>query len=158
VTFLAPVAPGVDPERVAGSLSGGPRVALVRHDRHAVLAHCAAALAASGTASLELALLGVPHVVAYQVSPATWRAARLLVHVEHVALPNLIAGKTIVPEFLQGRVEAASIAGPVLTWLADEAAREDAVRELDAVRVAVGPSGVADRAARSALDALGLAL
>lgn len=158
VTFLAPVAPGVDPERVAGSLSGGPRVALVRHDRHAVLAHCAAALAASGTASLELALLGVPHVVAYQVSPATWQAARLLVHVEHVALPNLIAGKTIVPEFLQGRVEAASIAGPVLTWLADEAAREDAVRELDAVRVAVGPSGVADRAARSALDALGLAL
>jgi lipid-A-disaccharide synthase len=158
VAFLGPVAPGVSPERVAASLSEGPPVALVQHGRHEVLAHCVAAVAASGTASLELALLGVPHVVAYQVSPVTWRAARLLVHVEHVALPNLIAGRTVVPEFLQRMVEAEAIADPVLTWLEDEAARADVVRELAAVRMAVGPSGVADRAARAALDALGLAL
>jgi lipid-A-disaccharide synthase len=156
--FLAPVAPGVDLERVAEALSGGPPVALVRHNRHEVLAHCVAAVAASGTASLELALLGVPHVVAYRVSAVTWGAARLLVRVDHVALPNLIAGKAIVPEFLQGAARAAAIASPVLTWLADEAARAEVVRELTLVGEAIGPPGVAGRAAREALDALGLAL
>ena len=156
--FLSPVAPGVDPERVAEALTGGPAVALVQRGRHEVLAHCVAAVAASGTASLELALLGVPHVVAYRVSALTWGAARLLVRVDHVALPNLIAGKAIVPEFLQGAARAAAIAGPVLTWLADEAARAEVVRELTRVREAIGPPGVAGRAAREALNALALAL
>ncbi|HET9581678.1 MAG TPA: lipid-A-disaccharide synthase [Gemmatimonadota bacterium] len=156
--FLTPVAPGVDAERVAGVLAGAAPVALVQEGRHEVLAHCAAAITASGTASLELALLGVPHVVAYRVSAATWGAARLLVRVEHVALPNLIAGKKIVPEFLQGAVRPAALAGPVLTWLADEAARAEVVSELDHVRDAVGPPGVAGRAARETLEALDLAL
>jgi lipid-A-disaccharide synthase len=157
-TFLAPVAPGVDPGRVAEALTGGPPVALLQHGRHEALAHCVAAIAASGTASLELALLGVPHVVAYRVSALTWGAARLLVHVDHVALPNLIAGKAIVPEFLQGAVRPAAIAGPVLTWLADESARAEVVRELTLVREAIGPPGVAGRAAREVLSALDLAL
>ena len=156
--FPVPVAPGVDPGRVADALSGGPPVALLQHGRHEVLAHCVAAVAASGTASLELALLGVPHVVAYRVSALTWRAARLMVRVRHVALPNLIAGKAIVPEFLQGAVRTPAIAGPVLTWLADERARAEVVRELTRVRDAIGPPGVAGRAARETLDALGLAL
>lgn len=156
--FLTPVAPGVDPGRVAEVLAGGAPVALVRESRHEVLAHCAAAITASGTASLELALLGVPHVVAYRVSAPTWGAARLLVRVEHVALPNLIAGKEIVPEFLQGAVRPAALAGPVLTWLADEAARAEVVSELAQVREAVGPPGVAGRAARETLEALDLAL
>jgi lipid-A-disaccharide synthase len=156
--FLAPVAPGVDPERVAEALAGGPPVTLVQDGRHEVLAHCVAAVAASGTASLELALLGVPHVVAYRVSALTWRAARLLVRVDHVSLPNLIAGKAIIPEFLQGAVRPPAIAGPVLTWLADEHARAEVVRELTQVREAIGPPGVAGRAARETLSALGLAL
>jgi len=156
--FVAPVAPGVDPCRVAESLSGGAPVTLVQDGRHEVLAHCVAAVAASGTASLELALLGVPHVVAYRVSALTWRAARLLVRVDHVALPNLIAGKAIVPEFLQGAVRPPAIAEPVLTWLADEDARAEVVRELAQVREAIGPPGVAGRAARETLDAFGLGL
>jgi lipid-A-disaccharide synthase len=156
--FVATVAPGVDPRRVAESLSGGAPVTLVQDGRHEVLAHCVAAIAASGTASLELALLGVPHVVAYRVSALTWRAARLLVRVDHVALPNLIAGKAIVPEFLQGAVRPQVIAGPVLTWLADEDARAEVVRELAQVREAIGPPGVARRAARETLDAFGVGL
>lgn len=157
-TFVAPVAPGVDPGRVEGALSGGPPVVLVQRGRYEVLSHCAAAIAASGTVSLELALLGVPHVVAYQVSALSWAAAQLLVHVESVALPNLIAGKAIVPEFLQGSVQPPIIAAPVLTWLADDVARAEIARELARVREAIGPPGVAERAAGEALDAMGLAL
>lgn len=158
VAFLAPVAAGVSARMVGEALAGGPPVTLVERGRLAAVGHCRAAIAASGTASLELALLGVPHVVAYRVSPLTFAAARLLVKVEHVALPNLIAGRTVVPELLQAAVEPAALAAPILTWLGDEEAREHVLDELATVREKVGPPGVAERAARAALDALDLAL
>lgn len=157
VAFLAPVAAGVPAAAVAAALAGGPPVVLVREGRLEALGHCQAAVAASGTASLELALLGIPHVVAYRVSALTFGAARLLVRVEHAALPNLIAGRTVVPEFLQDALEPEAVAAPVLTWLGDEDARAEVVRELAGVAEAVGAPGVAGRAARATLDALDLA-
>ena len=153
--FLAPVAPGLRAGEVAHALSGGPPVALVAENRLECLGHAAAALATSGTASLELALLGVPHVVAYRASPATYAAARLLVDTDWIALPNLIAGATVVPEFVQ-RLEPAALAAPVITWLGDSAARAEVVEGLAGVRAALGPPGVAARAAAAALEALGL--
>jgi lipid-A-disaccharide synthase len=152
--FLAPVAPGLDPEEVAAALAGGPPVRLVAGRRLEALGHAAAALATSGTASLELALLGVPHVVAYRAAPATYAAARLLVDTDWIALPNLIAGASVVPEFVQ-RLDPASMAAPVVTWLRDPAARDSVLEGLAAVRAAVGPPGVAGRAAKAALEALG---
>ncbi len=158
VAFLAPVAAGVSEEMVGEALAGGPPVTVVKRGRLEALGHCRAAIAASGTASLELALLGVPHVVAYRVSPLTFAAARLLVEVEHVALPNLIAGRTVVPELLQGAVGPAALAAPVLTWLQDEDAWKEVRVELAAVGEKVGPPGVAERAARAVLEALDLGL
>lgn len=153
--FLAPVAPGLEPAEVAAALAGGPPVRLVAERRLEALGHATAALATSGTASLELALLGVPHVVAYRASPATYAAARLLVDTDWIALPNLIAGGTVVPEFVQ-RLDPDALAAPVITWLADPAARAEVVEGLAGVRAAVGPPGVAQRAAKAALEALGL--
>ncbi|MBA3584895.1 MAG: lipid-A-disaccharide synthase [Gemmatimonadetes bacterium] len=168
VEFVAPVAPGVHPEtvarlltpaatRFAGAQAGiSPPVRLADRDRYAALAHCEAAIAASGTISLELALLGVPHVVAYRVSRVTWGVARLLVDVDHLALPNLIAGRRVVPELLQAAATPDALAAPVVTWLTDSGARRAVQRGLAEVREALGPSGVARRAARAALEALGL--
>ena len=153
--FLAPVAPGLEPEEVADALAGGPPVRLVTERRLEALGHAAAALATSGTASLELALLGVPHVVAYRAAPATYAAARLLVDTDWIALPNLIAGGAVVPEFVQ-RLDPGALAAPVITWLADPAARAEVVEGLAGVRAAVGPPGVARRAAKAALEALGV--
>jgi lipid-A-disaccharide synthase len=152
--FLAPVAPGLEPAEVARALGGGPAVTLVAESRLEALGHAAAALATSGTASLELALLGVPHVVAYRAAPATYAAARLLVDTDWIALPNLIAGASVVPEFVQ-RLDPASMAAPVVTWLRDPAARDSVLEGLAAVRAAVGPPGVAVRAAKAALEAFG---
>lgn len=152
--FLAPVASGLDPAEVTAALAGGPPVRLVAERRLEALGHAAAALATSGTASLELALLGVPHVVAYRASPATYAAARLLVDTDWIALPNLIAGASVVPEFVQ-RLDPESMAAPVVTWLADPAARDEVLEGLAAVRAAVGPPGVAVRAAKAALEAFG---
>lgn len=154
--FLAPVAPGLEPGEVAAALADGPPVRLVAEGRLEALGHAAAALATSGTASLELALLGVPHVVAYRAAPATYAAARLLVDTDWIALPNLIAGGAVVPEFVQ-RLDPAALAAPVITWLADPAARAEVAEGLAGVRAAVGPPGVARRAAAAALEALGLA-
>jgi lipid-A-disaccharide synthase len=153
--FLAPVAPGLEPGEVAAALAGGPRVQLVAERRLEALGHAAAALATSGTASLELALLGVPHVVAYRAAPATYAAARLLVDTDWIALPNLIAGASVVPEFVQ-RLDPDALAAPLITWLGDPAARAEVVEGLAGVRAAVGPPGVARRAAAAALEALGL--
>jgi lipid-A-disaccharide synthase len=94
-------------------------------------------------------------VVAYRASRATYAAARLLVGTDWIALPNLIAGAAVVPEFVQ-RLDPATLAAPVITWLADPGARADAVEGLAGVRAALGPPGVAGRAATATLEALGL--
>lgn len=158
IEIVAPVAPGLDPARVAEALVEGPPVRLVVEERFATLAHCAAGIVKSGTSSLELAVLGVPHVVVWAASPVTWWLARLLVDVEHVALPNLIARKRIVPEFLQSAARPAAIAAPIVTWLTDAEACAAVEVELARVRSALGPPGVAGRAARAAFEAFGLAI
>ncbi len=156
VELVAPVARGASAAALARVLAEGPMLRLVEAGRLDVLAHCAAGLATSGTVSLELALLGVPHVVAYRTSTATYALARFLVDVEHIALPNLIAGRRLVPEFVQGAATPAALADPVLTWLADPAAAQAVRQGLAEVAAAVGPPGAGSRAARSALAALGL--
>ncbi|HET9948352.1 MAG TPA: lipid-A-disaccharide synthase, partial [Longimicrobiales bacterium] len=70
-------------------------------DARALLRHARAALVKSGTATLEAALERTPMVVAYRTSAATWALARRLVRVEHVSLPNLVAGEGVVPEHVQ---------------------------------------------------------
>lgn len=73
-------------------------------------------LTASGTATLEAMLIPRPMVVAYRLSPLTYRAARLLVKVPHISLPNLIAGRSLVPEFLQERASAEALGSAVLHY------------------------------------------
>jgi lipid-A-disaccharide synthase len=147
----------VDPDRVRGAFADGPPVRLVTERRFEALALCEAGIVKSGTGSLELAALGVPHVVAWAGAPLTWWVGKLLVRVEFVALPNLIAGRRVVPEFLQGAARPESIAAPVVTWLTNPDARAEASSELARVREALGPPGFAHRAARAALEALGVA-
>lgn len=154
--FLVPLAPGVDRAAVVESMAGGPAATFVARERHAAMAHCAAAIATSGTVSLELALLGVPHVVSWRTSPPTWWIARALVDIEHVALPNLIAGRTVVPELLQRAATPEALAAPVVTWLVDPEARREAAGALAPVAEAVGPPGAGKRAARAALETFGI--
>jgi lipid-A-disaccharide synthase len=78
-----------------------PRIIIDTREKHAAMRRARAALVASGTATLELALAGVPMVVAYRVSIVEELVARLMLRIGNLALPNLIAGQTIVPELLQ---------------------------------------------------------
>ncbi len=72
--------------------------------RYSLMAYAKAGVVASGTASLEAALSGLPHIVVYKLNPLTFAIAKRIVKLSHVSLPNLIAGEEVVPELLQNRV------------------------------------------------------
>ncbi|MEW6336598.1 MAG: lipid-A-disaccharide synthase [Acidobacteriota bacterium] len=147
-------APGLDVSRLALHLGGSARpVEIVVEDRHRALASCAAALVASGTATLECALLGVPMVVGYRLHPLTYALARHLVKVDHVALVNLVAGRSIAPEAVQGRFDREQLLAEARRLYGEPGIRQ---REaLGEVRRALGGRGASERAARAVLAVAG---
>ena len=166
--FLVPVAPTLDSadvERILreerdGSAAAGMPAAelgcvLVRDGRYAALAACDAAVVASGTATLETALLGVPMVIVYRMNPLTFALARLISDVPHVGMPNLIAGSRIVPELVQGECTPERIAGEIRRILTNPAAAETMRRALSGVRSKLGRPGAIDRVAAAAWDMIG---
>ena len=104
------------------------------------------ALAKPGTVTLEVALLGTPLVVTTRVNRFTAWLMRRLVRVSSYTMPNLIAGRTVVPEFLQEDADPAQIAEALLGLLAGPA-RETQLAALAAVREQLGAGGAAQRAA-----------
>lgn len=112
----------------------------------ALLLAADAGLIKSGTSTLEAALMGLPFAVAYRTHPVTYQLARRLVKVPSVALANLVAGATVVPEFLQSEVVPERVT-PVLLELLDQESqvRTDVVSGLEAVRDKLGTPGAAGR-------------
>jgi lipid-A-disaccharide synthase len=118
----------------------------------AALFHARASIVASGTATVEAALIGNPFVVVYRVSPLTYAIAKRVVTVPHVAMANLIAGKRVVPELIQNEFTAANIVQHIKPLLSDGPPRESMKQELKRIRtlLSTGPKGQAD--ASSAID------
>ncbi|MFH7325209.1 lipid-A-disaccharide synthase [Desulfurivibrio sp. C05AmB] len=155
--FLLPLAPGLDREVLtAGGLDqyGDLDIRISEHDRHGMMAACHAVMAASGTVTLELALLGVPMVAAYRVSSFTYLVGRLLVDVPHATLVNLVAGREVIPELIQDRAEAALIGGEVAALLDNSQRRQTMLHDLAEVRQKLGRAGASQRAAAIALELL----
>jgi lipid-A-disaccharide synthase len=107
------------------------------HDARAALFHARASVVASGTATVEAALIGNPFVVVYRVSPLTYAIARRMVKVPHVAMANLIAGKPVVPELIQHDFTATNIVQHLSPLLPDGPVRESMMMELEAIREAL---------------------
>jgi lipid-A-disaccharide synthase len=122
-------------------------------DRRSALRSCGFAWTASGTATLECALLNVPMIVGYRLHPATFLAARMLVRVPHVALVNLIAGKEVAPEMIQRRWTADQLTAAT-RGLGSPAARGTRRAMLAEVRRQLGPPGASRRAAEAVLEYL----
>jgi lipid-A-disaccharide synthase len=102
--------------------TGGPKITLT-DDARAVLHLAEASIVASGTATVEAALIGNPFVVVYRISPLSYAVAKRVVDVPHVAMVNLIAGKRIVPELIQGDFTAAAVVSHLRPLLHDREAR-----------------------------------
>jgi lipid-A-disaccharide synthase len=157
--FVVPRAATVPRETLENAvrLAGLDEVLIHIHDGDypAILNVCAAGAVASGTATLEAALAGLPMVVAYRLNPATYLLARLLVRVPHIALPNLVLGREVVPELIQGRCTGRAIAEALRRYLGDPEVSARTRSALRDVRDRLGPPGVFDRAAAAALAEVG---
>jgi lipid-A-disaccharide synthase len=103
-------------------------------DARAALFHARVSVVASGTATVEAALIGKPFVVVYRVSTLTYAIAKRVVKVPHVAMANLIAGKRVVPELIQHDFTAANIVQHLERLLPDGAPRKSMIKELLAIR------------------------
>jgi len=140
---------------VLASMAGADLPArVVEGDTYELVAASDVVLVASGTATLETALLERPMVIVYRMSPVTFALARRLVSVPFIGMPNLIAGRRLVPELIQDEATGARIAAEAARFL-DEPALHAATREgLARMRPLLGGGGAADRVAAIAAEML----
>jgi lipid-A-disaccharide synthase len=130
-----------------------PRIVHDEDERHAAFRCARAALAASGTVTLELALAGVPHVAAYRIPLWEGAIARAIAGPKTVVLANWVVGENVIPEFLQTRCRASEIAPVLAEILGDTPARHrqiEAFKRLDAI-MAIGETAPSAAAARAVL-------
>jgi lipid-A-disaccharide synthase len=125
----------------------------VVEDARLALAHARAAIVASGTATVEAALVGNPFIVVYRVAPLTWFLGRRMVKLPNFAMANLIAGKTIVPELIQHDFTVARVFERLKPLLVEGDARARMMKELATVRekLKAGSTPAADRAAQAVI-------
>lgn len=129
-------------------------IRVISEERYNMMASCDAVVAASGTVTLELAILEVPMVVCYKLSPLTYMLAKLLVKLDHFSLPNLIAGYQAVPELLQAEVTPDNIAGELSALLTDAEKLSAMKKSLREVKEKLGDAGASDKAAAVAIQLL----
>lgn len=129
-----------------------PGIPIAEDDTYNVVHAADAVLVASGTATLETALLGRPMVIMYRVTPVTFALARLLVHgVDCIGMPNIVLGRRVFPELMQSAVTADNLVAALHDIVARRSEMADALVEL---RGRLGEPGAAARAARLALTVM----
>lgn len=116
---------------------------------------CDAAIVASGTATLEVALLEIPMVIIYKTAASTYFLAKRLIQIPHIGLCNIVAGKLIVKEFIQHEAQADNISAEVSHILDAADYRQTMCDNLHAVKGRLGQGGGVERAARVLLEMLG---
>ena len=125
-----------------------PRVRVEIGKARDLMREATLAITASGTATMECAYAGCPMIVVYKVNWLTYLVGRLLVTVSWLAMPNVIAGKSIVPELIQHQASPSRVAAAARSLLQDVGERRTMQRELAAVVAQLGGAGSSDRAAR----------
>ena len=146
--FILPIAPTLDRDFVL-AFTGQPGVSLriVEGRVYDVLKASDTALVASGTATLETGLMGVPMVIIYRVSPLSYFIGRRFINVDHIGLVNIVAGRRIVPELIQDDVTPGKIADAVTSMLTDQAYYDRIRADLAEVKTRMGEPGASKRAA-----------
>jgi lipid-A-disaccharide synthase len=159
--FLLPLASTLTADQhdeIQAMLRASPSITIT-HDARASLHHARASVVASGTATVEAALIGNPFLVVYRVSPVSYAIAKRVVDVPHVAMANLIAGRRAVPELIQGDFTAKNVVSHLQPLLNDEVVRSEmqtSLREISGMLKSKGDSGetAIDRVAEIAVKML----
>jgi lipid-A-disaccharide synthase len=154
--FILPQADSISDELLAEYLSDAPvQVTVIKRQPYDVIQCCDAVMTSSGTATLEIALLTVPMVICYKLSPLTYCLGRLLVKTPFIGLPNIIAGRSIVQEFIQHEATAENLAAEVERILTEQVYRETMLENLQDVKQRLGQGGGSKNMAVLALEILG---
>jgi lipid-A-disaccharide synthase len=155
--FVLALAPTADRDLVSALVAASPlKISVVSGATYDAMAASDALLVASGTATLEAALIGTPMVVCYRVSRLSEAMGRLLIRIPWISLVNIVAGRAVVPELLQDDATAGRMAKEALALLASPSACEAQGAAFAQIRRKLGGAGVGERAARSVLAVAGL--
>ena len=151
--FILAAAPSLNVKEVTEFLkSSDVSVTIVQGQTYQVIKAADLVIVASGTATLETAILDKPMVILYHVSSLSYWIGKSLVKVNWISLVNIVAGKSVVPELLQQEVKGERIAAEVLKILEDESCRQKILQGLAEVRDKLGTPGAAHRVAEMALE------
>jgi lipid-A-disaccharide synthase len=113
-----------------------------------------AGIVASGSATLEAAYFRLPFAIIYKVSWPTYVVGRFLVKLKYLGMPNVLANREIVPEFIQYRAKASDLSKTLLRLIDDRSAREKMILEFDKIVAQLGESGASERAAKAVIKAI----
>ncbi len=152
--FFLPVAQGLDRQPMeAMARQAGVSIHFTTDYTYDLMGCCQLAIATSGTVVLEAALMGLPSIVLYRLSPISYWIGRLLVHVKYFSLPNILAGKEIQPELLQSEVNPKRILAETRRFLSDTAYASVVRNQLKQACRLLGEPDAAGRAAEHILTA-----
>ncbi|MBP1742470.1 MAG: lipid-A-disaccharide synthase [Deltaproteobacteria bacterium] len=150
---LLPRASTIPPELIDGLLEETSLdVQVIQGDVYRVLKACDLALVASGTATLEAAILETPMVIVYRVSSFSYWIGRMVISVPFIGLVNLVAGEEVVPELIQDDVTPERLAREAMDILDHDDRLREMARKLRALRETLGQGSASGRTARIALD------
>ena len=154
--FVLPLAKTISREELLGQTGSSKNIRFIENDTYNTLAAAELAVVASGTATLETAIIGTPMIIVYRASSLNWQLFRPLINVPYVGMPNLIAGREIAPELLQNDLNPQKLVR-LITDMLDDPSRLSRLRaNLAGVRKNLGESNASERAALRILDLLQL--
>ncbi len=157
IHFLLPKADSIPDTLLAEHLkSARLMITVIKHKPYDVIQCCDAIMTTSGTASLEIALLGVPMVIAYKLSPLTYWLGKLLVKTPYIGLPNIMLGKPAVKELIQHEASAENLAAEISKILTNRPYADQIRRDLIQVKEELGKGGGSKAMALLALEMLGV--
>jgi lipid-A-disaccharide synthase len=146
------VAPNLNEEEYRNAVPNNTSVKFIQHATHEVMKHAEFAFVTSGTATLETACFGTPMVVVYRTSPVTYWIARLVVRIKNIALVNIVAGKTIVPELIQSAVTVSRLVSEALNILSNPQRMNEMKTGLNRVKEKLGSGGASSKVADAILS------
>jgi len=153
--FALALAPHLDKERIENLIAvSGLEISLIESPAYDLMVYSRLLLVASGTATLEAGISGTPMIIIYKTSPLTYFIGRRLIKVPDIGLVNLVAGKRVVPEFLQGEARPGAVFLMAQVLLAEGRPRQVVMDELAKIKNILGEPGAAKRAAGEIYETL----
>lgn len=152
--FILPLATTISRNEILAQTDLIKNLQTIENDTYGALAAADLAIVASGTATLEAAIIGTPLIIVYRASSLNWRVFWPLINVPFVGMPNLVAGRQIAPELLQDDLNPQCLSSLINEMMTDHARLRRMRADLADVRGKLGEANASERAARKILESL----